>query len=281
MIQGVLPDTFGLDSLARCLMIYDWERPIDRSWLDAFEAPFAEFGAVPVEGTGHLEKKKSHGAYKRVRKKLAEFLENAEEKQDFSVRIRSEETDPNDGFCPSDVVVSFGLSDSSRKAACVAVRESLVSGPDELIERVERAIFDKCGAFYGGAFDFPAAFGPDAYLVSLGAIPKGHKWNSNREYSARITRWRKNTLNRKLRPSRGYFREIYPINFVLETHLNMPFRDAPLSKFMEATGALRPFEFNEKMYRWDVPDEHLNEVREALEPSGLVLSSETEPLQIN
>lgn len=281
MVQGVLPDTFGLDTLARCLMIFDWERQVDSTWLDAFEAPFAEFGASPVEGTGHLEKKKSHGAYKRVRKKLAEFLDEAEEKQDFSLRIRSEETDPNDGFCPSDITVSLGVTSPARKAACVAVREGLVSDSDELIERVGRAIFDKCGAFYGGAFDFPAAFGPDAYLASLGAIPKGHKWNSNRDYSARITRWRKNILNRKLRPSRGYFREIYPINFVLETHLNMPFRDAPLSKFMEAAGVLRPFEFNEKMYRWDVPEKQLKEVREALESSGLVLSSEAEPLQIN
>ena len=281
MIRGILPDTCGLESMARCLMVFDWECPIDSSWLDAFEAPFAEFGAVPVEGTGHLEKRKTHGAYERVRKKFAEFLEDAEEKQDFSVRIRSEETDPNDGSCPSDVIVSFGVSSPARKAACVAVRESLVSDPDELIERVGRTIFDKCGPFYGGAFDFPAAFGPDAYLASLRAIPKGHKWNSNRDYSARITRWRKSILNRKLRPSRGYFREIYPINFLLETHLNMPFRDAPLSKFMEVTGALRPFEFNEKMHRWDVPEKQLKEVREALEPSGLVLSSEAEPLQIN
>ena len=61
----------------------------------------------------------------------------------------------------------------------------------------------------------------------------------------------------------------------------MPFRGRPLSKTIETTGTLRPFALNKKMYRWDVPKERLNEAREELEWSGLILSSEAEPLQMD
>ena len=262
-------------------MVFDWERQVESSWLDVFEFLFSEFDLEPAEGTGNLGKRQSHGAYKRVRRKLAEFLGEAEEAESFSIRIRSEATHPRDGFFPSDALVSFGVSSGPRKAACFAVREGLVSAPDELVQRIGPPVLSKFGAFYGGAWDFPAAFGPDAYLVSLGAVPKGHLSTSNADYFARITQWRKNVLNRKLRPASGYFREVYPINFLLETHLNMPFRDEPLSGFMTETGTLRSCDFNEQMYRWDVPKERLEEVQGALESSGLILSSEVEPLRIN
>ena len=281
MVKGVLPDTYGLDAQARFLMIHELEHRVDATWMNLFEDVFAELGAPPFEGTGFLGEKKSHGSYRRVRKKLGEFLDSSTSGDNFGVRIRSESKYPEEGFFPSDLGIFLGQSNIRPTYIGIAARPPFVHNVDALIEKIGKARFEVFGTFYGGAWDFPTAFDPEGYLVSVGAIPKGHKWGSNREYSERLTRWEDNIWRRKLRASRGYFREIYPINFLLETHLNMPFRDEPLSKFMEATGALRPFEFNEKMYRWDVPDETLNEVREALEPSGLILSSDVEPLQIN
>jgi len=56
---------------------------------------------------------------------------------------------------------------------------------------------------------------------------------------------------------------------------------APLSKFMETHGALRLFEFNINMFRWYLDIDSLNDVREEMEDSGLILSSEIEPLQFS
>lgn len=281
MPKGILPETYGLDALAQCLMVFDWEYQAEASWLESIEDVFSELDQSPAEGTGHLGDAKSHGKYRRVRKRLGEFLAAGGKGQNFSIRVRSDETHRQDGFLPSNLSISCNAANTSGKSAGVALRAEIIDDLKEFVRRIETPVFKCFGAFYGGAWAFPAAFGPDSYLVSLSTIPKGHKFDSNNDYSARITRWRDNIWHRKVRPSRGYFREVYPINFLLETHLNMPFRDEPLSTFMKETGVLRPCELNKKMHRWDVPPERLKEVRETLEPSGLILSSEAEPLYIN
>lgn len=112
-------------------------------------------------------------------------------------------------------------------------------------------------------------------------MPVGVSWNSNREYADRITRWRDNRQLKKLTTRAGYFREIYPINFVLDTHLAMPFRGGMLSEFMQANGTLRPLDMHDEIFRWDVPDPIIPHVRGSLEESGLILSSNAPPLIIN
>jgi len=281
MIKGVSPDTYGLDAQARFLMIHECENRVDATWMNCFEEIFAKLGRPPFEGTGFLGERRSHGSYRRVRKKLCEFLDNSISGENFGVRICSEVKYPEEGFFTSELGVFLGRSNIRPIYVGIAARPALIDSIDALVEKIGKGCFQVFGAFYGGAWNFPTAFAPDLYLISVDAIPRGHKWGSNREYSARITRWETNIWHRKLRASSGYFREVYPINFLLDTHLNMPFRDQPLSKFMEATGVLQPFKYNKKMYRWDVPDENLNAVREALEPSGLILSSDAEPLRIN
>lgn len=261
-------------------MLYEWHAPYDRQLLDVGDKLFAEFSASSVEETGNLGDEQTHGKHKKVRPVLEGFFEKASSELRPGIRLRSSSIRDNNLF-PSDLEFNAHVNISGQKQCALAVDEELVTSAHELSDKVETIIFTQLGVGYGGCWDFPAEIGAEGYLSSVSMMPSGMKWGADKDYSTRITRWRDNIWRQKLRASRGYFREIYPINFLLETHLNMPFRDEPLSKFMEATGALRPFEFNEKMYRWDVPDETLNEVREALEPSGLILSSDVEPLQIN
>ena len=281
MIKGVLPNTFGHNSVARCVMLYDWAKPVGPEWLSLTRRVFLEFGQEAAEGTGSLGDKKTHGAYKRIRKRLVEFLNASGEIDTLDMRVLSEKCFENEGFFPSRLGMAWSSNTTQNKKAVVAVRDALVDSTDELIERIGKQLFEVTGEAYGGAWDFPATFGPESYLSSVGAVPRGVKWGTNRDYSARITRWRDNIRHRKMKPSRGYFREIYPTNFLLETHLNMPFRDRPLLNYLEETGSLSSFVFAENMYRWDVPKDNLDEVRGALESSGLVLSSATKPLLIN
>ncbi len=281
MMDGVVPDTFGLDRLASCLMVYDWHEPIGSNALDRLEACFNTFGQPPLVGTGHLDDKKSHGAFRRVRKRLAEFLDEYQESCSLGVKLECDLIDERKSSFATMISASIGASRSGERSASIAVDESHVSGPNDLVDAIASTVFEVTGPCYGGAFRFPVMFGPDGYRVSVGMAPRGVHAMANRAYMARITRWRDNLLHRKLRPSSGFFREVYPINFLLSAHLNMPFRDTQLSEFMQANGTLSHCGLQGGMYRWDVPEESLDDVREALEPSGLILSSPAKPLSKN
>jgi hypothetical protein len=273
---GVAPHAEG--AAAHCVAFYDWERSIGPEWLDLTEELFGEFGIAPYEGTGSLgDVGKSHGLYNRVRRKLKTFLGTARDDARPDIRVQGPPTVEEDAFFPCEMRIVFSIGISGLKQGMIAVREGVVGSFEELSERVGYRLFRASGAMYATAFDFPAAFGPDAYLSAVGAMPWGGDTLVNKEYRDRITRWRDNIWHRSLRPSEGYLREVYPINFVREQHLKRPLQGRPLSDFMERVGTLRTSRFHDRVYRWDVPRENLESARQQLEPSGLVLSSSAKP----
>jgi hypothetical protein len=259
-------------------MFYEWEKPFDERCLFLSEKLFAEFNSITAEGTGNLGENRVHGAYNRVRGKLASFLTATERGAAASIRIRSAPRRTEPEFFPSAFEAAMGVVHARQKIGSFAVDGKEIESISDLANRAAPIVFDSLGPAYGGGWDFPEEYGAEHYVAAVNTMPSGMRWGSNKEYSARLVHWMNNIWRRKFRATNGYFREIYPINYLLGTHLDAPFRGAPLSKFMEATGSLRPCEFNEKMYRWDILDENINEVRNELEPSGLVLSSPAEPL---
>ena len=274
---GITPEIDNGGPRLRCLMFYEWEVPFDERCLFLSEMLLSEFGSMPVEGTGSLGKKEAHGAYKKVRTRLAGFLTGAGTDAP-SIRVRSAPRVAEPDFFPSALEASMGIVHAGQKIGLFAVDEQEIANIHALANRAAPIVFGVLGAAYGGCWDFPAEYGAGGYVATVITVPRGVNVMANEEYGARLNRWRDNIWHRKLRARQGYFREIYPINFLLDAHLGRSFRGARLSKFMEATGTLRPCAFNEKMYQWDVPDETIGEVRIALEPSGLVLSSPAEPL---
>jgi hypothetical protein len=280
MIKGILPDPIGRNSQALCFMIYDWPKLVGSELIDFIEQLFIEYGQTPFEGTGGCGKSKSHGSYKRVKKRLAGFLDNSADDNYSDIRVFSEKV-IDDDFFPCNICVAWAAGSTCLKKGIIAIREELECNPDSLVDRCGQKLFELTGHAHAGVWKFPAAFSPEAYLSSVHAIPKGTKSLANKEYSDRISRWRDNTRSLEFRVSNGYFREIYPINFLLEAHLKMPFSGKQLKSFMENNGVLKQLEFNHKLYRWDVPESNLSFVRERLEDSGLVLSSAHQPLMIN
>jgi hypothetical protein len=273
---AVVPQAEG--TAAHCLAFYDWERSIGPEWIDLIEEVFGEFGIAPYEGTGSLGTvAKSHGRYNRVRSKLKTFLGTARDDVRPDIRVQGPPVVEKDAFFPCEMRIVFSIGISGLKQGMIAVREGVVSSFEQLTQRVGYRLFQASGAMYATAFDFPAAFGPDAYLSAVGAIPSGSDTLANKEYRDRITRWRDNTWHRSLRPSDGYLREVYPINFVLAHHLERMLQGRPLSDFMERVGTLGTSRFHDRVYRWDVPRRNLESTRQQLEPSGLVLSSPAEP----
>lgn len=274
MIKGIFPETIDNGPKAICVMLYDWENQLGIELLNVIEKIFLNFGLVPYEGSGSLADKRSHGRYNRVRKKLATFLEETSDETEFrDIRILSDNIyDIEEPFCPSKLGVVWSSGTRKNKAACIYVREDAIPDSKSFIQYIERNVFTLTGRFYGGVWSFPTAFGPESYLSAIMASSKRLDGKSNHEYKQRITKWRDNT-RKGLWPRLGYFREIYPINYITINHINSLFLGKPLSSFMEVNGELKKCDFNNDMYRWDIPENNLDHVRNALEDSGLVLSS--------
>lgn len=263
-------DTFESSDYARCLIFYDWEKPVGSDWLSLVEAFFSEFGQEPFEATANLGDQRSHGRFSRTKKKLARLLESKGNQASLNIRIRGEAR--SESFFPCDVEISLTTRPSGQKEGLIAIRQNLVESCVALVARLGKNLFDATGEVYAGAFDFPTVFGPAAYWASLGTIPSGGSSLANKEYLERLTRWRDNRWNGVMTKD-GYLREVYPINYVLESHLNMPFRGASLGAHMERVGVLKVSECSSKMFRWLIPVERLPWVRSELESSGLILSA--------
>lgn len=286
MLEGMLPQTSGPTEKAYCLTLYDWPCPVNETWLQMAMDIFQRFKREPIEGTGSFRKKTSHGAYIRTRRRLAHFLENAATGSGFDIRLRGMETNSDEGHFPTDIEFSFGGDDIVRgrpdlRKLCFAVRENLAPNLSHFIGLVCSDLLAKSGPCYGAAFEFPAMYGPSCYFTSVSCIPKGESWQANRSHATRITRWRDRTRRDRFKPSDGYFREVYQTNLVTEAHLNMPFRDEPLRVFAEQVGDIQILPFCEGVFRWDIEQNILPQVQKAMETSGLVLSSEFDPIRIN
>ena len=280
MVDGVLPMGADNKTVARSLMFYDWEKPIAGDWLDVVENFFSKFDVSIQEGSGHAANKNSHGSYKRVKKRLKSFLSDYNDS--FSIRLRGTPLlDPLSSHYPTDVQFCLSVDFTGQKKGMISVIDSLVGSCDVLVASIAEDLFSFTGPTYGGAWDFPIASGPGEYLAFVNVRPRGMKANHNKEYAERIIRFRNNTRHRKLRVADGYFREIYPINFLRSSHLNMPFQDEALSRFMETCGHLSEVDYMKNLFRWDIAPGRLDEIRRSLETSGLILSSACEPMLIH
>ena len=257
-------------------MFYDFQRAYSPSWLELSEAIFSEFGLEPTTAVGATEQQQSNGAYRRVKKRLMAFLKMAAEGAEPNIRIDSRWDDSDALFCPCGIRIAFSSTNYGLRNGVVAVRQDLVTDVATLVDRIGDLVLTHTGTAYAHAFDFPLAYGPDYYLLAVGAVPTERTSREDEAYVARITRWRDNTWHRGLRPSQGYFREVYPINLVMQAHLDRQYKKHRLSEYMAEVGSLTKVSGIDGMYRWYIDEERLFEVREELEPSGLVLSACTD-----
>jgi len=281
MIKGLYPETFKLDRLAHCMMIYGWDNVDSSSFQHYIEELFNLFDMSPDQATGSNQTINTHGSYNRVKKKLYTLVNMENDNDRFDFRVRASNPKFEAGFFPCNLEFVANKSNIHPKQAQIAVKDGVVNSCSTMIDKVLNITLQEFGAFCGGCWSFPAEFGPAEYLSSVGSLPQGVKWGSNRYYVQRITRWKNNIWRNGYAPAKGYFREIYPINFLFQTHLDMPFRNNNLSDYIERHGSLTALDTSKKMFRWDLTDEELMGVRTDLEDSGLVLSADIKPLAIN
>lgn len=273
----ILPECRISGGAARCLMFYEWENTLGSDWLGTVDRIFDEFGVAPFEGIGNFGKNRTKGKYKRIRKRIDDFLLSDVDAAQADVRIESAPNYSDETFFPCDLRITWSVAVSGMRLGVVAIRDSLVDSCEEMVDRIEENVFRQIGTVYATAFDFPANYGPDYYLSAVGAVPSGVGSGANKEYVGRLTQWRDNTWHNGLRMKDGYLREVYPINFLLDKHLDVMFRGRPMSEFMTMHGDLASANYGTSLYRWDVHSNKLMDVRRALETSGIVLSSSSRP----
>ncbi len=269
----VLPKVGNASPDSCCFMFYDFKGLFSTEWLGMVESIFSKFEVEPSLAAGSIDQKHSSGNYRRIKKKLSSFLELSSKNSVLEIKIDAGVGLENNDFFACDSRVAFSVASYGLSMGVVAVDRNLVENVTELVDSISELVFDYTGCCYAHAFDFPSAYGPDYYLASVGAVPKGYSTLDNKAYVDRITRWRDNVWHEGMRPSDGYLREVYPINFVLQAHLEQKINGRNLSEYMKSVGNLIEVNRRPGLYRWDVDEASIHIVRDELEQSGLILSA--------
>lgn len=274
--EEIQPPSDG--EVARSVMFYDWTGNINSTWLNKIEYLFFLFGETIREFTGHFQDKNSHGSYLHIRKRLTSVLDGIEPGMAFSSRFRSDITRPEVAFFPADLCLTLDRSgDDGITSASFSVLERHELYNNLIFEKAIMTVLGLVGAAYGGVWRFPARYGPDAYVAGVGTLSDGSASFRPQTYAGRMARWLYRLHSPGLRPRNGYLREVYPVNYLLEAHLMMPFRTTRFGNYIIDNGHSLEFIDHLNIYRWDVPTEDLERVRDDLEQSGYVLSSPSEP----
>lgn len=266
----IVPAVPAYATVARCLMLHGPLRRPGAAWIDLAEDLFARLGAVPERAIGRRGGGTvSFGSYRRVRKRLRALLDDPDASATVQLDGRIREGSPRFFDCEARLVLN------GDRSAVLAVHEERIEGCDALLERTGRDLFSALGPAYRFALNFPATFGPDGYLVGLICSPESVLFSpAVRAYGGRLTRCRDRLWEGRL-PIRGYLREVYPTNLLLDAHLAAPLRGRPLADHLRRVGRLGPSGLCEGVHRWDVAPGDLDAARREFEASGLVLSADT------
>ena len=254
------------------LMFYDITNKLGPEWVDLIERLFRIYGCDPINIILHGARKRK-GSFKRIRSHLIEDLEAARSGEAVHFRIGSAPTEDGVSFFASDISVSINTSGPGCAQGVFSVRERCDRNFEDFVDYLVPKLVPLTGMFYGYASKFPAILGPGAYAASLGTIPKGWSFTSTRSYTKRITTWRDNIRDR--RGLNGFFREVYPVNFLTRAHLDQEISGKLASEIFEEFGSLKQLAGIGDMFVWWVPLNRIAVVREILENENLILSAYT------
>ena len=255
-----------------CLTLYDWPNDTAGFWRKISMGVFDVLDVIPTSGFSTVGGKNISGSYKKIIEQNSNYLQN---KSSFSLDITlrgGKKNIGNDAF-PSSVELSILCRPGNRTKLCIAVNSDQVEDIDHFLETILELLIISTGPCYGGAFCFPSMFGPSFYLSSISILPRGFNINSNMDYSERLSRWRNSELRYGLGVSDGYFREIYKTNLLTERHLKVQFRGRDLRYYAETVGDLHSIPSVRGSYRWNIDINRIDQVRNDMEYSGLILSS--------
>lgn len=275
MNKGQFPEYEDKLPSAVCFSIYDWESACYPNLLEMIEAFFDRYGYKPKFGTGSLDDANFHGSYSRNKQKIASFMYAAEQSEFTDLRVLSEEEQIEDcsisrcGFL-------FRVSSDGRKEAMFFIHDNLISNLEYELKFMENVTLDCLQFRYGAVFTFPFEYGPEQYLSGINLIPKGESFNSNKPYKKRLETWRQNYKDKSFMMHKGYFREIYPVNYFTSKHFENKVFGDELFKLTRDFGVLDIVtqDDEDKLFKWTLNESELRKVRPIAESLGIILSVE-------
>lgn len=247
-------------------MFYDSEKAFSHEWIEWLERFFVQFSLSPDSLILHQDGKTRAGKYKRQKGALFKAVE----KNGIDFQIRSKIIDSSIGFFPSEISVSVNTSGLGKMQGVFSVRKYLVPNLLEFSKSLALELLPLVGDFYGHSSRFPIILGPDAYGAGLGTIPKGWSFASTKSYTGRLTTWRKRSQH--LESIKNYFREIFPINFLKDSHMHGSIFGKPARLFYEDFGTIMELANDSKQFVWVVETDKIELLRKSMEEEGLILS---------
>lgn len=252
-------------------MFYDIRKPVNENWLQWIESVFEDYGATPEKLIVRSKVSNYSGMFSKLRTKLLYLLAEASEGQEIDFQVRSAPLADGVGFYPSDISISINTNNLHKSQGVFSIRDFCGRDLVRFSTNCAKKLTSMNYQFYGHASKFPGIIGPDFYSASVGSIPKGWSFMSTREYTKRITVWRDeyNSLSQ----INGFFREIFPINFLNETHLQKHINGMSAKCFYEMFGNVFEIAKDSNQYAWIIDEEKLSFLRKKMEKENLVLSA--------
>lgn len=247
-------------------MFYDSEKKLNQDWLEWLELIFSSFDTEPDRILFHFEGKTRRGKYSRLKKTFFSALEKGD--VDFQLRSRAIEGHPD--FFPSEISISINTSGPGNAQGVISIVENKVPNIFDFSNNIASELVSLAGNFYAHSSKFPMILGPDSYAAAVGTIPKGWSFNSTKAYTERLTAWRNNT--RDLTHIETSFREIFPINFLKDSHIKSTIGGTPAKSLYEMYGLIIEVSPNSNQYLWKVESNKLQLLRKIMEKEGLILS---------
>lgn len=158
------------------------------------------------------------------------------------------------------------------QTACIEASAAVTSLADPaLYDLAKRAVLALSPA-YGIGFTMAHDRGPGFYCLGLiYAIGVISETPEAEEHARRIEAWENVAMLQELY-RKGILRDVYPWNFLTESHVARRVERQPLLKWINKDpkrGTIA--EFVDGVWLWEVEDDHLDEVRTVVSRAGLVL----------
>jgi hypothetical protein len=125
---------------------------------------------------------------------------------------------------------------------------------------------------YGIGYLHPWDRGPGQYALGLlghsgPVVPKSLRPEDSDAYKDRVTRWLHETMGKK-RHLQGWFRDVYPVNLLSESHIKAPLQGGT---FLIDSGLGTFAQLDDRMWIWELSPEELAAARQALKNASLLL----------
>jgi hypothetical protein len=138
-----------------------------------------------------------------------------------------------------------------------------------------KAVAQFCEVRYGIVYEWQKACGPTYY--GLGIVQSSQHCHISPIEEEKIGIWFRERIDSRDSAARnrhlsGKLRDVYPLNFLSDVHLNVPLRGMTMREWIESNAGRGSLEkLAGKSWSWTIPSKSLGEIRKCLAQEGLII----------